>query len=49
VNAAKLKDEGAVGFVEKTAKLLKSDSRGVVKTVEVVLSKTNQLTEIGWH
>ncbi|MBZ5570697.1 MAG: response regulator [Acidobacteriia bacterium] len=48
-NAAKLMDEGAVEFVEKTDGLLENNSEGVVKTIEVVLAKTNQLREIGWH
>jgi DNA-binding response OmpR family regulator len=48
-NAAKLIDEGAVEFVEKTDELLDGNSQGVVKTVELVLSKANRLKEIGWH
>jgi CheY-like chemotaxis protein len=49
VNAAKLMEEGAVEFVEKTDDLLENNSQSVVKTVEGVLSKTSQLREIGWH
>jgi hypothetical protein len=48
-NAAKLLNQGAVEFVEKTDELLENNSQSVVKAVQVILSKTNQLKEIGWH
>src|SRR5579862_4943743 len=48
-NAAKLISEGAVEFVEKTDALLDGNSQGVVKAVELVLSKANHLKEISWH
>jgi CheY-like chemotaxis protein len=48
-NAAKLMAQGAVGFVEKTAEILENNSQSVVEAVQGVLSKTNQLKEIGWH
>jgi CheY-like chemotaxis protein len=48
-NAAKLISEGAVEFVEKTDEFLGGNSQGVVKAVELVLSKVNQLKEISWH
>jgi CheY-like chemotaxis protein len=48
-NAAKLMAQGAVGFVEKTDELLDNNSQSVVEAVQGVLSKTNQLKEIGWH
>jgi DNA-binding response OmpR family regulator len=48
-NASKLISEGAVGFVEKTDEFLRSNSEGVVKAVELVLSEANRLKEISWH
>ena len=48
-NAARLIDQGAVEFVEKTDDFLENNSQGLVKTVEIVLAKTSQLKEIGWH
>jgi CheY-like chemotaxis protein len=49
LNATKLLDEGAVEFVEKTDDLLENNSDGVIKAIEAVLSRSNQLREIGWH
>jgi len=49
VNAAKIMDQGAIEFVEKTDDLLENNSQTVVKTVKDILSRTTQLKEIGWH
>lgn len=48
-NAAKLIEQGAIEFLEKTDDLLDSNSQGIVRTVQGVLSRTTQLKEIGWH
>jgi CheY-like chemotaxis protein len=48
-NAEKLMNQGAVEFVEKTDELLENNSQSVVKAVQIILAKTNQLNEIGWH
>lgn len=48
-NAPNLMREGAVEFVEKTSQLLENDAQGLIQTLEGVLSKANQLKEIGWH
>ena len=48
-NAAKIKEQGAIEYVEKTDDLLERNSCSVVKTVEKILSRSNQLKEIGWH
>lgn len=48
-NAPKLLDQGAVQFLEKTKDLLESNSQGLVKALERVLSKANNLNEIAWH
>jgi CheY-like chemotaxis protein len=48
-NASRLMAQGAVEFVQKTDELLANNSQNVVNAIQVVLSKTNQLKEIGWH
>jgi CheY-like chemotaxis protein len=48
-NASRLMAQGAVEFVQKTDELLADNSQNVVNAIQVVLSKTNQLKEIGWH
>jgi DNA-binding response OmpR family regulator len=48
-NATKLLKQGAVEFIEKNHQLLENNSEGLVKMVEVVLSRANRLSEIGWH
>ena len=48
-NASRLMAQGAIEFVQKTDELLANNSQNVVNAIQVVLSKTNQLKEIGWH
>ncbi len=40
-NEAKLMDEGAIGFVQKSDEILEDDSKGLVKTIQIVLSRAN--------
>jgi DNA-binding response OmpR family regulator len=48
-NAAKLRNEGAMEFVEKNCELFENYSEAVVRKVEMVLARASHLREIGWH